>query len=183
MRASVGDAIASASMAGPSIVNPASALLTHDDDPLADSPLLSHSPAEIDQLTFDDIPWVAFFTTPASLTLFLNHFVYSFIGFMLLTEIPAFLTDALGYDIESAGLLAVTPYAANFVSTMGFAMYFDKKEVCMSTCQMPILFISSCSQEEGWPARKVRQRSMQITFLGAGTCLVICGFLKSKGIN
>jgi hypothetical protein len=131
---SVGDAIASGNMDGPATLNPAHTLLIPGDDPLAESPLLSHSPAEIEELTFEDIPWLAFFTTPASLTLFLNHFVYSFIGFMLLTEIPAFLTDALGYDIESAGLLAVTPYAANFVSTMAFAVYFDKKEVYICLC-------------------------------------------------
>jgi hypothetical protein len=107
------------------------------------SPLLSHdqlhplvpttsSHRAMNNLTFSDIPWVAFATTPEALVLFLCHWCYSFVGFILLTEIPAFLTDELDYDIESAGLLSIAPYAANFISTILFAMYFDRVEVCES---------------------------------------------------
>ena len=109
------------------------------------SPLLSHdqlhtppqsvtSPSSLshkamNDLTFSDIPWLAFATTPEALILFLCHWSYSFVGFILLTEIPAFLTEELNYDIESAGLLSIAPYAANFISTILFAMYFDRVEV------------------------------------------------------
>lgn len=155
------------------------------------SPLLSHdqlhtistskqsvaSHKAMNDLTFSDIPWCAFATTPQALILFLCHWCYSFVGFILLTEIPAFLTDVLDYDIESAGLLSITPYAANFISTIIFAMYFDRVEV-----RSFIIWIIVLQEIEGWSARKVRQRSMQITFLGAGGCLVICGFMKQRGI-
>lgn len=43
-----------------------------------------------------NIPWRGFFTHPASLTLLLNNWVFGWIGFMLLSEIPAFMTDVLG---------------------------------------------------------------------------------------
>jgi hypothetical protein len=104
------------------------------------SPLLSHdqlhplvpstsSRRAMNDLTFSDIPWLAFATRPEALVLFLCHWCYAFVGFILLTEIPAFLTEELGYEIESAGLLSIAPYAANFISTILFAMYFDRVEV------------------------------------------------------
>jgi hypothetical protein len=117
------------------------------------------------ELTFSDIPWCAFFSNSQALILFLCHWCYAFVGFILLTEIPAFLTEELDYDIESAGLLSIAPYAANFISTILFAMYFDRAE------------------EQGWSARQVRQRAMQVTFIGSGGCLVICGFMKQRGFS
>ncbi len=75
------------------------------------------------------IPWVMFFTQSASLVLLLCHWTYAWIGFMLLNQLPTFLTDELGYDIETAGALSVVPYIANFVSTIMFAMIFDYAEV------------------------------------------------------
>jgi hypothetical protein len=70
----------------------------------------------------DLIPWGEFFTNPVSLTLLLNNFTFGWIGFMLLSEIPAYLTDELGFDLESAGALAVLPYAANFISAIGYEL-------------------------------------------------------------
>lgn len=46
------------------------------------------------------IPWKGFFTHRASLTLLLNNWVFGWIGFMLLSEIPAFLTDSLGKHLS-----------------------------------------------------------------------------------
>jgi hypothetical protein len=45
---------------------------------------------------------------------------------MMLAEIPSFLTDQLGYNIESAGLLAVLPYVAQLTSSLGFGSMFNK---------------------------------------------------------
>lgn len=46
-------------------------------------------------LTYREIPWFAFFTTPESLVLFACHWSCAFVGLFLLSEIPAFLTDEL----------------------------------------------------------------------------------------
>ena len=45
---------------------------------------------------YDEIPWAQMFTSPVSLTLFLNNFTYGWIGYMVLTELPSYLTDVLG---------------------------------------------------------------------------------------
>jgi hypothetical protein len=117
-----------------------SPLLSHDQLHTLAPPQGLNSPSSsshkaMNDLTFSDIPWLAFATTPQALILFLCHWCYSFVGFILLTEIPAFLTEELNYDIESAGLLSIAPYAANFISTILFAMYFDRVEVCSSSAE------------------------------------------------
>jgi hypothetical protein len=45
-------------------------------------------------------PWRAFFTHPASLVLLLGCWQQGWIGFMLLSEMPTYLTDELGMSIE-----------------------------------------------------------------------------------
>lgn len=48
---------------------------------------------------------------------------------MLLSEIPSFLTDSLGFDIEESGLLSVAPYFTNFCSVLLFAQVFEVLQV------------------------------------------------------
>jgi hypothetical protein len=82
--------------------------------------------------THDDyasIPWKVIFTHPASLTLLMMSFMYNWILFMLLSEIPSFLTDALGFDLEESGLLSVAPYFTNFISVLLFAQVFETMQV------------------------------------------------------
>jgi hypothetical protein len=43
-----------------------------------------------------EIPWRAMFTHPTALTLFLNNWTFGWIGYMVLTELPSYLTDVLG---------------------------------------------------------------------------------------
>jgi hypothetical protein len=81
------------------------------------------------KFVISEIPWVAMFTHPASLCLFLLNWVFGWIGFMLLTEMPSFLNDQLGYDLESSGLLSIAPYAANLLSVAMFAQIYDHLEV------------------------------------------------------
>jgi len=112
-----------------------------------------------------DIPWKAFFTHPATLVLFLSHWTFSWIGYMLLTEIPSYLTDELGYDLTSSGLLSIAPYAANFVAVIVFAMMFEEFQV-----------------NKGWNDRSVRQVASQIAYGGSSLCLIACGFMDIPGL-
>lgn len=45
------------------------------------------------------IPWGQFVTHPLALTVLFSYWVFSFVGFMLLSEIPSFLTEVLEYFI------------------------------------------------------------------------------------
>ena len=66
------------------------------------------------------------------------------------------------FFVESAGLLAIAPYAANFAGVIVFGKYFE-----------------NCQQQKGWTTRQVRQVAMQITLLACGSALDICGFLST----
>lgn len=76
-----------------------------------------------------EIPWIPMLTHSASLCLLLSNWVYGWIGYMLLTELPSFLNDELGYDIESSGLLSIAPFIANLLSVIVFAQIFDYLQV------------------------------------------------------
>lgn len=98
---------------------------------------------KVKKFKISEIPWVAMFTHPACLTLFLLNWVFGWIGFMLLTEMPSFLNDQLGYDLESSGLLSIAPYAANLVSVAMFAQIYDHLEVCI----LELVVLLSLGQE------------------------------------
>jgi ACS family sodium-dependent inorganic phosphate cotransporter len=85
------------------------------------------------------------------------------IGFTLLSEMPSYLTDILGFDLGSAGILCVFPYAALFMSTLAFARGFDYLQ-----------------RECDWQVDRVRKTAMFISFMGSATGLLICGFLPDK---
>ena len=66
---------------------------------------------------------------------------------MLLSEMPSFLNDQLGYDLESSGLLSIAPYAANLLSVAMFAQIYDHLEVGYSSSISP--HYSSRKKEDG----------------------------------
>lgn len=45
-------------------------------------------------------------------------------GFTLLSEMPSFLTDELGFGLSSAGVMCVFPYLGLFITTLGFGKFF-----------------------------------------------------------
>lgn len=87
--------------------------------------------------------------------------IQGWVGFLLLSEMPSYLTDQLGFDIQSAGALCIAPYAAMFSFSMGGAHIFTVLE-----------------HEHGWSVPKVRQVAQFLAFGGSGVCLVICSFLS-----
>ena len=50
------------------------------------------------------------------------------VGFTLLSEMPTYLTDVLGFNLESAGILCVFPYLALLISTLFFGRMFETLE-------------------------------------------------------
>lgn len=77
---------------------------------------------------------------PASWALLSGTWTDGWIVFMILSELPSYLTDELGFDLESAGLLAIAPYAANFAGVLVFGNLFHGYQ-----------------ETKGWSNRDVRQ--------------------------
>lgn len=109
------------------------------------------------------VPWRAIWTTPAVLTLFFASFTNGYICFLLLSEMPSYLTDELGFDLASAGYLCVAPYAALFLTSLGFGSVFYSLQI-----------------KYGWSTRTVRQVAQFLAFGGSSAALMVCGFVSNR---
>lgn len=78
---------------------------------------------------------------------------------------PSYLTDQLGFDLSSAGLLSVLPYVALFVCVVGSGNIFHWLQ-----------------QEHSWSTTRVRRTAQYIGYAGAGLGLVICSFIDVAGV-
>jgi MFS family permease len=107
----------------------------------------------------NEIPWGAILTNRVSLVLFATFFTQNWIINMLLSEIPSYFTDELGFELEESSLLSIAPYLTQLASVVGFGQLFKYLQ-----------------QNNSWPTRKVRQYAQFIAFGGASVCLVICSF-------
>ena len=70
-------------------------------------------------------PWIAFFTTPETLNLLLSSWVLGWINFMLLTEMPSYLTDQLDMSTRDAGIFCILPFITLFAFTVMFGKIFE----------------------------------------------------------
>ena len=84
------------------------------------------------------------------------------IGFTLLSEMPSFLTDQLGFDLSSAGLLSVVPYAMLFLATTSSGKLF---------CYL--------QDHRNWTVTDVRQCAQFVAFTCSGGGLIILGFINN----
>lgn len=108
-------------------------------------------------------PWAMFFLNPSSATLILCYWTQNWIGFLILSELPNYFTEELGFSLKEAGIASMAPYVAQFISTLFFGFLFQK-----------------LSDTFGWSARLVRQCAMHICFFGSSICLVMCGYVSDK---
>lgn len=76
---------------------------------------------------------------------------------------PSYLTDVLGFDLESAGVLCIFPYIALFLCTLGFGYAFDYLQ-----------------QQKNWKVRSIRMTAETIALAGSSLFLIICGFVDNK---
>lgn len=113
----------------------------------------------------NNTPWAAFFQHPASVTLLVCFWTQNWIGYLILSELPTYFTEQLGFGLKSAGLLSMAPYIAQFGSTLLFGFLFQWLQ-----------------QNRNWSTRNVRQWAQHICFLGASGCLVLCGFVSEASV-
>lgn len=109
-----------------------------------------------------NVPWMAFFQHSASLTLLFCSFVYGFVNFLLLSELPSYFKDVLGFDVAESGVLAVIPYTGLFISVLYFGYQFNRLKF-----------------EFQWSVRTIRQTAMFICFIIAPLFLIVTGYIEN----
>lgn len=114
---------------------------------------------------FFDAPWREFFTRKEALTLLVSSFVYGWINFTLLSELPAYLNDQLGFGISSSGILCIIPYGALFIFTIGFGNLFDYFQ-----------------QKDVLSTNQVRQSAMFISYGLTSVFLILCGYMNNQSL-
>ncbi|XP_055692981.1 vesicular glutamate transporter 2-like [Lutzomyia longipalpis] len=70
-------------------------------------------------------PWKDIFTSSAVYAVITANFCDLWVNFTLITELPAFLNDVLGYDLGTTGILAAAPYLLNIAVVFTISPLFD----------------------------------------------------------
>ena len=84
-------------------------------------------------------------------------------NFTLMSEMPSFFTDVLGFDLRSAGILCTLPYIALFFSAILFGKFFEYLE-----------------HQRGWSVTNVRRAAQFSAYFCSGVGLVLCGYIHNK---
>jgi MFS transporter, ACS family, solute carrier family 17 (sodium-dependent inorganic phosphate cotransporter), other len=78
---------------------------------------------------------------------------------------PSYLTDILGFDLTSAGILCVFPYMTLFFAAIGFGIFFEYMQ-----------------NHYQWSTDFVRQVAEYICFIGSAIGLIVCSFMKDRNV-
>jgi hypothetical protein len=110
----------------------------------------------------ESAPWLAFFTTPAAWALYVNHFASGWGAYTLMTYLPKYMKERLGFDMAKAGFLAVLPYILQWLA----------------------YFVSGTLADHLIATRlSVRSTRLLLEFVGfgmAGVLIVAAGYMESK---
>ena len=103
---------------------------------------------EEDAVEFDRIPWKHILSHSGFWNLLFGNYVYGFISFMLLSEIPFYLTDELGFSSSTAGVLATIPFGLMCVMAIGTGN-----------------FLTGMQRNRGWTIKQIRLTATILGFL------------------
>jgi sugar phosphate permease len=110
----------------------------------------------------DTIPWFKLFTSFPVLAVVVAHTTHNWLFYTMLTWMPSYLNQVLGFDVENSGAVSVMPYLACFACSMISGVIADK------------LTKSGMKVER---VRKVMQFSGEMT---AGIALGVAGYINDN---
>lgn len=111
------------------------------------------------------VPWAAFFIHPTSLTMIIVYWTQCWILYMVLTELPTYLTDVLHYPLANAGFLSVLPYVLQLLATLLVGWIFHVVQ-----------------DKYNYSTDAIRQTAQFVSFLGASLPLLLCGYVTNSDV-
>ncbi|XP_072534238.1 sialin [Salminus brasiliensis] len=82
--------------------------------------------------TSDSIPWTSILTSVPLLAIVVAHFSYNWTFYTLLTLLPTYMNDVLGFSIKQNGMLSALPYLGCWLLSMGGGQLADYlRETCL----------------------------------------------------
>ena len=85
----------------------------------------SNVTAEVKEKAALPIPWKSILTSVAFWALCLSHTLNNFGWYMLLVELPMFMSKGLGFNIKDNALLSTLPFLANWLFTIFYSSTVD----------------------------------------------------------
>jgi len=113
------------------------------------------------------VPWKRILTTPAVWALAAAHVAHNWTWYLLLTWSFEYIHQQLGFDVESAGGMAVLPYIACAIVSIVSGIAADR-----------LIHSPTAPVSKGW----VRKGAQTIGELLPAACLVAVGYVRSQGL-
>ena len=66
-----------------------------------------------------DVPWRAFLTHPMALTLLLGGYLYGWLKYLIMSELPTFLVDVLHFSVREAGTMSTVVFTCMLLGSLG----------------------------------------------------------------
>ena len=108
---------------------------------------------------FSRIPWGAILRHKGFWNLMYSGWCMGYIQFLLLSEVPSYLTDVLGFDLSTAGVLSTIPFGGMMLVSLCNGQYLYRRQ-----------------KYDGWSVRKVRLVAQTIGMGGPSVALLLCAY-------
>eukprot|EP00659_Diplonema_papillatum_P015355 gene15355-23477_t len=105
-------------------------------------------------------PWRNFLTHPAAWAIYINHFAYNYGYYTLLTYLPKYMDEELGFSLKDSGIVAVIPYMLQWIFAIGSGL-------CADTIV------------KAYSVRTVRLLAQSISFMVGTAALAGTGWIRS----
>ena len=110
-------------------------------------------------IDFSRIPWGAILRHKGFWNLMYSGWCMGYIQFLLLSEVPSYLTDVLGFDLSTAGVLSTLPFGGMMAVSLCNGQWLYRRQ-----------------KYDGWSVRKVRLIAQTIGMVGPSVALILCAY-------
>uniref|UniRef100_A0A914UMH7 Sialin n=1 Tax=Plectus sambesii TaxID=2011161 RepID=A0A914UMH7_9BILA len=133
------------------------------------------------------IPWMKFLTSLPLWAILVTHVCMNFGNYLILTDLPTFMSDVLNFDIKANGLLSAIPYLSVWIvnNIAGFSADFLRSRKLLNTTHTRKVFMiiamfgqSFCLVGAGYCTCEQRYLAVALITIGQGLSgFQVAGFL------
>jgi len=103
--------------------------------------------------------------SPPAIVTCVAHFTHNWLFYMLLTEMPTYLTNIVGFNLQKSGAFALLPYLACFAGSVVFGGVADR-----------------LVKERGWRIKNARIAVAVVAEIVPAICIAAAGFFSSAPV-
>ena len=115
--------------------------------------------ADDEIIEFSRIPWKHILRHSGFWNLMITAWIVGFLQFMLLSELPSYLQDQLGFSVSNAGVLSTIPFAFMFIVGSGMGQFLFNRQ-----------------KYHGWSTVSVRLFAQTVGMIGPAIFMLLCAY-------